>query len=276
MPLGIPDKIKSSFVLKFYVKALRFFGLAKPTFEGPYPLFFKSENGDLWISATRIKFTRDRLQKLKSEINSKSFIANWDFQETLPQFITFLSGILNPSIPFRVLDFGGGDGNVYLATTSSLNSTESLFWHVVDSKVLTDQGKEICSEFKNLSFSSELPQQSFDLIFINSVLQFVESPYSLLEQLLIKYPTKYIFLGRLMAGDYPTTFYKQLNVGEKPTGAAFLNLNEFMKIFDKFGYKIIAKLPAAEDRLSLTSFHNLKDASFFKGSVNIILKKKQS
>ena len=91
----------------------------------------------------------------------------------------------------RILDYGGGLGNVYsqfykLLISSRLDKKFKFNWDIVEQKNISDFGKKLLKK-KNLNFYSidnfDLKNHEYDIIILSATLEFIEKPYEILDNL---------------------------------------------------------------------------------------------
>lgn len=98
----------------------------------------------------------------------------------------------------RVLDFGGSLGSTYFQNKKFLDELKDVSWNVVEQKYFVDVGKK---EFQDerLKFyydvNSCVKVEKPNVLVLSSVLQYIEKPYALLNEIL-KYDFKYILFDR--------------------------------------------------------------------------------
>lgn len=87
----------------------------------------------------------------------------------------------------HVLDLGGSLGSTYFQNIRFLDSLPDLRWNVVEQEKHVEVGREYFST-KNLRFYHSIDEcineDTIDLIVLSGVLQYLESPYEILEKLM--------------------------------------------------------------------------------------------
>lgn len=87
----------------------------------------------------------------------------------------------------NVIDFGGSLGSSYYQNKKFLDELKSVRWNIVEQDNFVNKGRELF-ENKNLRFYNDLEQCKrktlADVIFLSSVIQYVESPFDLLNRIL--------------------------------------------------------------------------------------------
>lgn len=98
----------------------------------------------------------------------------------------------------NVIDFGGSLGSSYFQNLNYLKHLNYLRWNIVEQKSFVDCGKEFFED-ENLKFfytiNECLKTQKPDVIILSSVLQYLEKPYDLIEEI-INHNIKYILIDR--------------------------------------------------------------------------------
>ena len=98
----------------------------------------------------------------------------------------------------NVLDFGGSLGSTFFQNLAYLQHLDYIRWNIVEQKSFVDCGKEFFED-ENLRFfytiNECLKTQKPNVIILSSVLQYLEKPYDLLEEI-INHNIKYILIDR--------------------------------------------------------------------------------
>jgi putative methyltransferase (TIGR04325 family) len=148
----------------------------------------------------------------------------------------------------RVLDFAGGNGFTYYKIQSYLTSLPNVDWHVVDSNETgLELGKNFSLKDNHIRFSNCLPNSDtiqYDVLYINTSLQYIEDYESLLRELLLYNPSFLVFT-RLLAGKIEPYVTSQEVMGKR-TPCKFINIDRFSRFLESQGYKLIFKSPTEE------------------------------
>lgn len=87
----------------------------------------------------------------------------------------------------NIIDFGGSLGSTYFQNMHFLKDLSELHWNIIEQKKFVDCGKHYFED-DHLKFYFNLDeciaQQDPDAIILSSVLQYIESPYDLLEKII--------------------------------------------------------------------------------------------
>jgi putative methyltransferase (TIGR04325 family) len=98
----------------------------------------------------------------------------------------------------NVLDFGGGLGSSYYQNRQFLDSLVELNWCVVEQQHFVEEGVNHFQDKKvHFYYTIEecLRSYSIDVVLLSSVLQYLEKPYDLLEEL-VSYKIDYLLIDR--------------------------------------------------------------------------------
>ncbi|KKR03884.1 MAG: hypothetical protein UT30_C0017G0023 [Candidatus Uhrbacteria bacterium GW2011_GWF2_39_13] len=108
---------------------------------------------------------------------------------------------------FSVLDFGGAFGSSYFQNKKFIDAIGNVKWHIVEQTEFVRRGKENMENeyllFHESIVSALASAGCFDAALLSSVLQYLETPYETLEQI-ISMDLPYIIIDR-------TPLYKGLN-----------------------------------------------------------------
>lgn len=226
----------------------------------------KLTEGNPWTQKKWIELSKEKLQKIR-KVNLNKFMSTDDFNG-YHTIICFLANLESKCKPCDILDFGGGTGFSYFKMYPYLSNPKNVNYHVVDSNIELLQIGEREARGRKITFQSKLPNSKFDILYINSSLQYVCNYQDLLIELL-QYKPKYIVLTRLIAGDIKTHIVYQ-NIYRRSTQCVFINLKELEKIFSDNGYELIFKSHCLDE-----VFDGLYDKSISKdlrinNTVNLI------
>ena len=149
----------------------------------------------------------------------------------------------------NVLDFGGSLGTTYYQYRKYLDEL-NVSWTIVEQPEFVSRGKEMF-ENENLKFNLTIDEcfsgKKVNCILLSSVLQYIEEPYKLIENLL-RYKSEYIIIDRtafikqdndrltvqvvapeIYEASYPAWFFNEHNLLN-----AFSGLYELIRDFDAF------------------------------------------
>jgi len=165
-----------------------------------------------------------------------------------PDFLptAFLIGALAHGGSCRVLDFAGGAGIVYHAIRPFLARPEGVRWDVVDNPRLVEVGRRYCEDEGRPGLLEELPDpgERYDVVHVNTSLQYIDDPYAILERLCAHRPD-WLVLTRLLAGDTPAFLTSQLVQGV-PVACRFLNMGELVGWCRDRGYSLVLRCPVVD------------------------------
>jgi len=107
-----------------------------------------------------------------------------------------LSAIKNGNI--NVLDFGGSLGSTYYQNKKFLDDIEDVSWNIVEQKHFVDIGKQKFEDARlhfYYDIESCLKDNQCNIIILACVLQYIETPYSLLDKI-FKFNFEYVLMDR--------------------------------------------------------------------------------
>lgn len=153
----------------------------------------------------------------------------------------------------HVLDFGGALGSFYLQHKKFLSKLENMTWSVVEQSAFVKWGN-VHIQTDRLHFYESIPdcieRSSVDLVFLSSVLQYLESPYSILK-MLAETNAPYLLIDRtpvieedrdrLTVQRVPDAIYK----GSYP--AWFFSRRRLEDAIGELGYRLIIEFSCDED-----------------------------
>jgi putative methyltransferase (TIGR04325 family) len=105
----------------------------------------------------------------------------------------------------NILDFGGSLGSTYFQNRPMLKSLPNLKWSIVEQEHYVNVGNELIAD-ENLKFFFDINEcfkdRNPNILLLSNVLQYLENPYNLIEQVL-SYKFNYIILNRTAFNDGP-------------------------------------------------------------------------
>lgn len=139
----------------------------------------------------------------------------------------------------NIIDFGGSLGTTYFQNRKFLKDLKELRWNIVEQKKFVECGK-IYFEDDSLKFYYDINScyeaQSPNAIILSGVLQYLEEPYRVLDEI-FRYQFEYILIDRtlFLTDNAPDRITVQ-NVPpahyEASFPAWFFNMKRFLKYFD--------------------------------------------
>ena len=241
----------------------------KTPFSGVFNSFRDVPDDKLWEDIKWLDVSRKKLIRLNNNVDPNKFIPLENFYG-YSTIICQLVNMLSLNNPCRVLDFGGGTGFIYYSIKPYLTHFENISWHVIDNPNITKIGSDACSANDQISFDINIPEKTelFDIVYINTSLQYIENYEKLLDMLLASKP-KYVVLSRLLAGNIPTYITEQ-NINGKRTPCVFLNINDLLQYFKKLKYELIFKSTCYEENMTSYFNKNIPKSHRITNSMNVI------
>ncbi|MFI4937134.1 MAG: methyltransferase, TIGR04325 family [Candidatus Berkiellales bacterium] len=169
-------------------------------FSGPYPHWQAARDQAKGYDAPEVLETV-KGSYLQAKKNPNLFIRDGMIftqpQYAYPVLAMLLKVALENHHQLSVLDFGGGLGSSYYAFKHFCASINPLLWHVVEQPHFVDCGKKFFTSselhfYQNINDITDKPQ----VILLSAVLQYIENPYELLQQLL-QLNVPYLILDRI-------------------------------------------------------------------------------
>jgi putative methyltransferase (TIGR04325 family) len=211
--------------------------IGKNLWEGVYKSFSEA-GGDYDAFDSEIWITKQKSRIVEGlEKHSSATFASKDYP--LPLVVSMA---LAEKGSLEILDFGGGMGLQYLEMIAKVPEAEhSVRYHIVDGAASIHNRPKEMDQFKNLHFSSDLPDVigKMDIVHIGSTLQYIENWQGLLADINTRYQPQYFVFSDLLAGDVPTFVSHQIFY-DKRIPHLFINLSEFISfIREKVGMSML-------------------------------------
>lgn len=181
-----------------------------------------------------------------------------------------LAGLLwvssKKNLTLNVLDFGGSLGSSYFQNREFLEHLKNFRWNIVEQNKFVECGKQYFED-KNLKFfytiEECLKSESPNVFLASSVIQCIEKPYELLEEIL-RFDFEYVIFDRtpfLKDTDRLTVQKVEASIFNGSIASWFINEKKFLEILAP-KYKVIA------DFDSMMGEVNLKDVvAYEKGYI---------
>lgn len=167
---------------------------------------------------------------------------------------------LNNNSTLNVLDFGGSLGSAYYQNKDLFTHLTNFTWNIVEQKHFVTEGKQNFSD-KNLHFyftiEACLKSQQINLFLLGSVLQYIEKPYQLLDELLQK-QIPYIYIDRTPVFFNHTDRITVQKVHKSIYNAQYpcwiLNENKLINYICNKGYELVFDAQSPEN-INLSDAH---------------------
>ncbi len=145
----------------------------------------------------------------------------------------------------RVLDFGGSLGSTYFQNRRFLSHLKEVSWNIVEQPHFVETGKRYFSDERLHFYKSVdecLQHETLNVLVLSSVLQYIESPYELLDMLLSK-GIEFVVVDRTPFHKKP---YDRISVQRVPSwiyNASYpswlFHKEKMLAFFQSKGYEII-------------------------------------
>ncbi len=214
---------------------------------GPFP-YNEISNENVWIG-TSYK------SHIRSKVKSIDFSEKYKY-EYLDILTLYLNSLSEEGRSIKVLDWAGGTGRVWFNIYKNIYKPEEIEWNVVDKKFLMEIGENHGKQnkipirfFENID---DLPNTNYDIIYINSSIQYLENFQKLLSKLLKKQP-KHIIFNRLLISEGTLNLTFRQKIGERVTPCTFISEKELIKFLIANSFKPIFNSPCWEQYIYLNS-----------------------
>lgn len=145
----------------------------------------------------------------------------------------------------NVLDFGGSLGSTYYQNKKFLDRLENVSWNIVEQQNFVSAGKE-GFENSRLKFFNDfgkcIEEKKPNVLLLSGVIQYIEHPYALLDELL-QHDFEFVIFDRTTFVNQETTRLAVQKVPEEITGASYpvwlFNEEEFLKKISQRNYCLI-------------------------------------
>lgn len=139
----------------------------------------------------------------------------------------------------RILDFGGGVGLAFVELIATLRGNVKISYDVIELEMMCEAGRRLFLHDERIHFHSSLPTTTsdFDIVYISSVLPYIEDYRGLLAKLALL-NARYILLTQLAAGNFQTYAARQLNLVGQVLPYWFLNISDIVDVFATTGYSL--------------------------------------
>ena len=175
----------------------------------------------------------------------------------------------------KILDFGGGIGDIIFYTKNSFNNLQITIYEPQNE--IRVKGEKIFKKFKNVKFLHDINKinkfNNFDIIYLGSVLQYIFNLDDFLK-LISKLNFKYLFLYDVMSDKNPNFYSKQVFYGKKMT-VKFYNLKYLLKKFNEYKLKkiFITNIKRnIKNKITQPPMHNFKKKYRIQFAKTIILR----
>ena len=257
-------------MLTFY-QWLKQWAFKPPYMEGVYLTPESIKYGDQWSSKEWIGSQISRLEDVRAKGSS--------YLPQIPEgydITCLMLNCLSNKNSITVLDFAGGTGLTFflLKHQGGLLYPEKISWHVVDSKTLCDLGEEFKAPDDKISFSQSLPEGStYDAIYINASLPYIDNHEDLFERLLAYNPAT-IVITRTLGGENNPDFFTQ-NYAITHISYHIYNIPKLINYFLTRGYDLVYKAKNMyEPPLASARFKNIPKEYQNYNTTNLVFLKK--
>lgn len=209
------------------------------TWEGVYRSFTEvpssrdPHNDDTWTH-----LLLEALSSAVSALTNKEPIPgiNPDEKNLLPFLVSVVADHNNK--PVSILDFGGGLGVDFLYAVKSLGEGVVGKYIIVETENVCRLGARLYHHDTHVRFSTEVPSDAVDIVYLDSSLQYVEDWRGLISRLALCRPDYFLFV-RTPVGGTPTYVSAQMNIPGCVIPYRFINSAEFTGAMVASGFGLI-------------------------------------
>jgi len=211
-----------------------------PIWDGVYSSFSEVPvtgpgfDGETWVNNSLKKIVALREKALES--SPLPPVSN--YREALLPLLAAL--ILQRKGSVRILDYGGGIGFTYYQTFYALSQTSKLEYHIIEREAVCQAGRDFFGQTnKIIKFHSsiDIVNGVFDIVYMSSIIQYIDDWKELLRQVLMALSPDYLLLIDVFTGNIPTFATAQNYYGSK-IPQWFLNIGELTKGVENNNYKL--------------------------------------
>lgn len=166
---------------------------------------------------------------------------SWELLSALMWIAAQNRGVLN------IIDFGGSLGSTYYQNKSLLDKLVKVRWNIVEQKNFIEEGvdsfqDEILNFYLTVDDCLKASQEPVNVILFSSVLQYLEDPYDLLNEI-SRYDIEYLLIDRtgftLNDTDRITVQKVHPKIYDATYPCHFFNEQKFLSWFKENGYELI-------------------------------------
>lgn len=184
------NKFIKSFIPPVILEVYRKYKSRKYGWHGNYKNWYEAQNASTGYNSDEI------IQKVKNSLlKVKNGEAVYERDSVIFDEIQYswqlLAGLMFASAKsggmLKVLDFGGSLGSTYFQNKKFLDELDSVTWSIVEQKHFVDVGRADFEDDRlNFYYDVEscIEKEKPNVLLLSSVLQYIEKPYELLDQLL--------------------------------------------------------------------------------------------
>ena len=188
-------------------------------------------------------------------------------QYSFPLLAALSQVALNSNSQLNVLDFGGSMGSAYFQNRNQFKELTSFSWSIVEQEHFVTEGKKTFADDKlhfYYNINECLKDQKINTVLLGSVLQYIEKPYKLLDEIL-KHNINYIIIDRtpvFIDREERITIQKvPKKIYEAQYPCWILNEQKIIDHITEKGYQLMFDSVANE---SMNLAHGLLKGYFFK------------
>lgn len=199
-------------------------------FKNIYKNFNEVGGENFWNQKEWLKYSKFKLDNISSTKKQPGHY----------MFIFTTANLLSKNNITRILDFGGGTGFVFFGIQAYLSYPKNIMWHVVDNEQLSLLGKNRKHKDDQIEFFNQIPEEKhgeYEIIYINTVLQYLDDYALILKKLVSLQPSFFVFT-KFYSGNMES-FITSQKILNKFVPCRFISILEFVEVMSNFGHNLI-------------------------------------
>jgi putative methyltransferase (TIGR04325 family) len=245
------------------------YGKNRNTFEGIYQDFSNINNLTSYNNESSNNTTFIEIDA-KLENHSKNVIVS-DLRSQISNLLSLLIASLDKD-KITVLDYGGGAGSTYVDCIDSVDMSK-VDYYIYDLPETIEIGKKAFLKSKvsstPLFINNHNKIDSLDIVYLGSVLQYIQDYKKLLLSLIRKSPAFFLITDNFM-GTHSTYATVQVNMAGRKMAYWIFQLNEIKEIFSSNGYQLIY---SSKNHQPYHNFDNFPEKYQVHDSCNLLFQK---
>ena len=148
-------------------------------------------------------------------------------------------GVLSAAVqaPVKIMDFGGGAGQGYIELKKNAKN-QNIEYTIVELPKICAIGEELFRDQERILFTDHIPDSLFDIIYMNSCLQYIDDWQDLLRNML-KCKPEYFLLERASIGMQKDFITSQINLNSQVIPYRFLSKKSVVDFFASVNYHLV-------------------------------------
>ena len=242
------------------------------TFEGVYQSFSDIDNLTSYNNeSSHITTFKEIVSKLENHSSGNILVS--DDRSQITNLLSLLIASLDKD-KITLLDYGGGAGSTYVDCIDSIDMSK-VDYCIYDLQETIEIGRKAflqCNAgFSPLFINSLDKIDNVNIVYLGSVLQYIQYYKKLILSLMEKSPTFFFITDNFMGG-HPTYATAQVNMPGRKMAYWIFQLNEILEIFNENGYQLIY---SSVNHQPFHNFDNFPEKYQVRNSSNLLFQKNE-